>query len=30
MIMYQNHVDIDANRKVFVRNGKVDAGVLYT
>ena len=28
-IMYQNYVDNDAHRKVFVRNRKVDAGVLY-
>ena len=28
--MYQNHVDNDAHHKVFVRNQKVDAGVLYT
>ena len=28
--MYQNHVDNDAHRGVFVRNWKVDAGVLYT
>ena len=27
--MYQNHVDNDAHCKVFVRNRKVDAGVLY-
>ena len=29
IIMYQNHVDNDVHRKVFVRNWKVDAGVLY-
>ena len=30
IIMYQNHVNNDAHRKVFVHNRKVDVGVLYT
>ena len=28
--LYQNHVNNDEHRKVFVPNWKVDAGVLYT